>query len=97
MEQKNKAVMYEMIGPYVVGTVTDWQANQPSLPQLNRIFNGAVDVIALRLADGTKVGVDAWLIDDALAQPRVGAYQISFGEEYFGMASYPKWEREWLC
>lgn len=90
MEKKNKAVVYQMVRPYVIGTTEDWKEDETSLSQLNRTFNGAVDVIALRIADGTHVGIDAWVLDDALGQPRVGAYQIAFGDEYYGVAFLPQ-------
>lgn len=83
------AVVYDMIGQYVVPTITKW-AGDGNNDQLYKTFEGAVDVIALRLATDEKIGYDAWVRDDALATGIASAYRVQFGQEYFGMALLPQ-------
>jgi|GEM_PF-6393098 len=84
-----KSVVYNTVGPIVVPTINEWQGSS-SIKQLNPIFGGAVDVIGLRPAINGQVGYDAWVLDDALATGVAKAYQIQFGDEYFGMAFLPQ-------
>lgn len=83
------AVVYDMVGQFVVPTITKW-AGDVTNDQLNKTFEGAVDVIALRLATDDKIGYDAWVRDDALATGIASAYRVEFGQEYFGMALLPQ-------
>lgn len=83
------AVVYDMVGQFVVPTITKW-AGDVTNDQLNKTFEGAVDVIALRLATDDKIGYDAWVRDDALATGIASAYRVQFGQEYFGMALLPQ-------
>ena len=83
------AVVYDMVGQYVVPTITKW-AGDGTNDQLYKTFEGAVDVIALRLATDDKIGYDAWVRDDALATGIASAYRVQFGQEYFGMALLPQ-------
>ena len=83
------AVVYDMIGQYIVPTITKW-AGDGTNDQLYKTFEGAVDVIALRLATDDKIGYDAWVRDDALATGIASAYRVQFGQEYFGMALLPQ-------
>ena len=83
------AVVYDMVGQYVVPTITKWTGDGTN-DQLNKTFEGAVDVIALRLATDDKIGYDAWVRDDALATGIASAYRVQFGQEYFGMALLPQ-------
>lgn len=83
------AVVYDMVGQYVVPTITKWSGNGNN-DQLYKTFEGAVDVIALRLATDEKIGYDAWVHDDALATGIASAYRVEFGQEYFGMALLPQ-------
>ena len=83
------AVVYDMVGQYVVPTITKW-AGDGTNNQLYKTFEGAVDVIALRLATDDKIGYDAWVRDDALATGIASAYRVEFGQEYFGMALLPQ-------
>lgn len=82
-------VVYDMVGQYVVPTITKWAGNGTN-DQLYKTFEGAVDVIALRLATDEKIGYDAWVHDDALATGIASAYRVEFGQEYFGMALLPQ-------
>lgn len=83
------AVVYDMVGQYVVPTITKWTGDGTN-DQLNKTFEGAVDVIALRLATDDKIGYDAWVRDDALATGIASTYRVQFGQEYFGMALLPQ-------
>lgn len=83
------AVVYDMVGQYVVPTITKWTGDGTN-DQLNKTFEGAVDVIALRLATDDKIGYDAWVRDDALATGIASTYRVKFGQEYFGMALLPQ-------
>ena len=83
------AVVYDMVGQYVVPTITKWTGDGTN-DQLYKTFEGAVDVIALRLATDDKIGYDAWVRDDALATGIASAYRVEFGQEYFGMALLPQ-------
>lgn len=83
------AVVYDMVGQYVVPTITNW-AGDGTNDQLYKTFEGVVDVIALRLATDDKIGYDAWVRDDALATGIASAYHVQFGQEYFGMALLPQ-------
>ena len=83
------AVVYDMVDQYVVPTITKW-AGDGTNDQLYKTFEGAVDVIALRLATDDKIGYDAWVRDDALATGIASAYRVQFGQEYFGMALLPQ-------
>lgn len=83
------AVVYDMVGQYVVPTITKWSGNGNN-NQLYKTFEGAVDVIALLPATDDKIGYDAWVRDDALATGIASAYRVEFGQEYFGMALLPQ-------
>ena len=83
------AVVYDMIGQYIVPTITKWSGNGNN-DQLYKTFEGAVDVIALRPTTDDKIGYDAWVRDDALATGIASAYRVQFGQEYFGMALLPQ-------
>ena len=83
------AVVYDMVGQYVVPTITKW-AGDGTNDQLYKTFEGAVDVIALRPTTDDKIGYDAWVRDDALATGIASAYRVQFGQEYFGMALLPQ-------
>ena len=83
------AVVYDMVGQYVVPTITKW-AGDGTNDQLYKTFEGAVDVIALRPTTDDKIGYDAWVRDDALATGIASAYRVKFGQEYFGMALLPQ-------
>ena len=83
------AVVYDVVGQYVVPTITKWSGNGNN-NQLYKTFEGAVDVIALCLATDEKIGYDAWVRDDALATGIASAYRVQFGQEYFGMALLPQ-------
>lgn len=83
------AVVYDMVGQYVVPTITKWAGDETN-DQLYKTFEGAIDVIALRQATDDKIGYDAWVRDDALATGIASAYRIQFGQEYFGMALLPQ-------
>lgn len=83
------AVVYDMVGQYVVPTITKW-AGDGTNDQLYKTFEGAVDVIALRPTTDDKIGYDAWVRDDALATGIASAYRVEFGQEYFGMALLPQ-------
>ena len=85
----DNAVIYDMVGQYVVPTITKWTGDGTN-DQLYKTFEGAVDVIALRLATDEKIGYDAWVRDDALATGIASAYRVEFGQEYFGMALLPQ-------
>lgn len=79
------AVVYDMVGPYV--EPCDYDSN---LTQLNKMFEGAVDVIGLRPATDGQIGCGAWVRDDALATGNAGAYRIQFADEYFDMSFLPQ-------
>lgn len=83
------AVVYDMVGQYVVPTITKW-AGDGTNDQLYKTFEGAVDVIALRPTTDDKIGYDAWVRDDALTTGIASAYRVQFGQEYFGMALLPQ-------
>lgn len=83
------ALVYDMVGRYVVPTITKWSGDGNN-DQLYKIFEGAVDVIGLRPATDDKIGYDAWVRDDALATGIASAYRVKFGQEYFGMALLPQ-------
>lgn len=83
------AVVYDMVGQYVVPTITKWSGDG-SNDKLYKTFEGAIDVIGLRPATDDKIGYDAWVRDDALATGIASAYRIQFGQEYFGMALLPQ-------
>ena len=83
------ALVYDMVGQYVVPTITKW-AGDGTNDQLYKTFEGAVDVIALRPTTDDKIGYDAWVRDDALATGIASAYRVQFGQEYFGMALLPQ-------
>lgn len=85
----NNTVVYDMIGQYVVPTITEWSGSK-NIDELYKIFEGAVDVIGLRPAKNGRIGYDAWVRDDALATGMASAYRIQFGDEYFGMALLPQ-------
>ena len=82
------AVVYEMVGQYVVPTITKW--SDENNDQLYKTFGGVIDVIGLRPAMDGEIGYDAGVRDDALATGVSGAYRIQFGEEYFGQALLPQ-------
>lgn len=83
------AVVYDMVGQYVVPTITKW-AGDGTNDQLYKTFEGAVDVIELCPPTDDKIGYDAWVRDDALATGIASAYRVQFGQEYFGMALLPQ-------
>lgn len=83
------AVLYDIVGPYVIATTEQWDYDN-NVTQLNKLFDGAVDVIGLRPAMDGQIGYDAWVRDDALATGNAGAYRIQFADEYFGMAFLPQ-------
>lgn len=83
-----KAVVYDVVGRYVVPTIAKW--SDENNDQLYKIFEGAVDVIGLRPAMDGEIGYDAWVRDDALATGVAAAYSIQFGKEYFGQALLPQ-------
>ena len=83
------AVVYDMVGQYVVPTITKWSGDG-SNDKLYKTFEGAIDVIGLRPATDDKLGYVAWVRDDALATGIASAYRIQFGQEYFGMALLPQ-------
>jgi hypothetical protein len=83
------AVVYDMVGPYVVATTERWDYDN-NLTQLNKMFEGAVDVIGLRPAMDGQIGYDAWVRDDALATGNAAAYRMQFSDEYFGVVFLPQ-------
>lgn len=85
-------VVYDMVGPYVVATTERWDYDN-NLTQLNKKFEGAVDVIGLRPAMDGQIGYDAWVPwvrDDALATGNATSYRMQFSDEYFGVVFLPQ-------
>lgn len=54
----NNTVVYDMIGQYVVLTITEWSGSKNN-DELYKMFKGTFCVIRLRLAKNGKISCDA--------------------------------------